>query len=215
MTCFWPCVCPMGTGKVQCVLKVSAQQQIKKSVFWLSNWAWSLSTTWGLFAVTVNDFVYMGCKNPTIDLILKVTVCRFRYLHELLIEYSLHIPVYMLQNIVWLMTHETHAHLTSYTFSVLAGPDLKLEVKQQHNSKTCCYCFAKWLHLTTGIQEPPLNPRYTASMKKRRSWGGLRRLCSSYTLDFTQPSCYQGNTALYFGKHWNFNRVLLLWILCC
>ncbi len=48
--------------------------------------------------------VYMGCNNPTTDLILRKTICRLRCLHELLIEYSIHIPVYMVYSIVCQLT---------------------------------------------------------------------------------------------------------------
>ncbi len=60
------------------------------------------------------DYVYMGCNNATTDLILNQTMFQLRFLHELLIEYSIHIPISMLQSKVWLMTHETHAHPMSY-----------------------------------------------------------------------------------------------------
>ncbi len=47
-----------------------------------------------------SDCVHMGCNNPTIDLILNKTVSQLRCLRKLLIQYSIHIPVYMLQSIV-------------------------------------------------------------------------------------------------------------------
>ncbi len=62
----------------------------------------------------ISDYVYMGCNNQTIDLILNLTVFQLMCLLELPIEYCFHIPIYMLQSIAWLMTHETHAHPTSY-----------------------------------------------------------------------------------------------------
>ncbi len=58
--------------------------------------------------------VYMGCNKSTIALILNKTVFWWRGLCQLLIEYSIHIPVYMLQSIVRLMTYETHAYPMSY-----------------------------------------------------------------------------------------------------
>ncbi len=47
-----------------------------------------------------NDYAYMGCNNPTIDFILNRKILQLRCLHESLIEFSIHIPVYMLQSIV-------------------------------------------------------------------------------------------------------------------
>ncbi len=68
----------------------------------------------------LSDYVYMGCNN----FILNKTIFPLRCLHELLIEYSIHIPVYMLQSIVWLMTQETHAHPTSYVrYSHIIWPE--------------------------------------------------------------------------------------------
>ncbi len=52
------------------------------------------------------DYVYMGCNNLTIDLILNKTAFWLRCSHELLVEYSSHISVYMLQSIILLTTHK-------------------------------------------------------------------------------------------------------------
>ncbi len=72
----------------------------------------------------VSDYVYMGCNNPTVDLILNKTIFQLRCLHQLPFEYLIHIPVYMLQSTVWLVTPPRH------TSDILTGFDLKLEVEQ-------------------------------------------------------------------------------------
>ncbi len=98
-----------------------------------SPWCMSINRFSAVDSLNI-DCVYMACNNPTIDLILNKTIFRLRCLHELLIEYSIHIPIYMLQSIVWLMAQGTHAHPTSYV-QRFCGFDLKPEVKQQHNSR--------------------------------------------------------------------------------
>ncbi len=60
----------------------------------------------------------------TNDLILNETIFQLRCLHQLPLEYSIHIPVYMLQSTVWLVTPPRH------TSDILAEFDLKLEVEQ-------------------------------------------------------------------------------------
>ncbi len=39
------------------------------------------------------EYVYVGCNNPIIDLILNKTIFRLKCLHELLIDFSIHISV--------------------------------------------------------------------------------------------------------------------------
>ncbi len=46
---------------------------------------WSDSCLLSAKPLTVSDYVYMGCNNPTVDLNLNKTMFRLRCLHELLI----------------------------------------------------------------------------------------------------------------------------------
>ncbi len=48
----------------------------------------------------VGDYVYMGSNNQTTHLMLDKTIFQLKCLHELLMEFSLHIPVNMLQSVV-------------------------------------------------------------------------------------------------------------------